>query len=223
VVISGVLALGLVGGVACGRAPRAALVRRARTRQSVLREVWPDAVDDLASAVRAGLSLPEALGALSVRGPEVLRPAFARFGEEHRATGSFNRCLDRLAASLADPTADQVVETVRLAREVGGSDLGLVLRTLSAFLREEARTRAELETRQSWAVNGARMALVAPWAVLALLAAGSSATVDAYNRPAGVLVLGIGGGVSLLAYRLMRALGRLPEPPRVLRSTQAAT
>ena len=41
-----------------------------------LREVWPEAVDDLASAVWAGLSLPEALTLLGARGPEQLRSAF---------------------------------------------------------------------------------------------------------------------------------------------------
>jgi tight adherence protein B len=217
--LSGVLAVGAVAGIAAARAPRALLVRRARARQGLLREVWPDAVDHLNSAVRAGMSLPEALAALSSDGPEDLRPAFARFAEDVRATGSFSLCLDRLAAALADPTADQVIETVRLARDVGGSDLGGVLRTLSAFLREESRTRAELETRQSWNINAARLALVAPWAVLALLAAGSRSTVDAYNRPGGLVVLCVGSAVSLLAYRLMLAVGRLPDPPRVLRAS----
>ena len=45
-----------------------ALVRRRRAQRRVeLREVWPEAVDNLASGVRAGLSLPEALrGAISI-------------------------------------------------------------------------------------------------------------------------------------------------------------
>src|SRR3712207_7769024 len=54
------------------------------------REVWPEVVDNLASAVRAGLSLPEALSALAVRGPDVLRPAFARFAADHRSSGRFS-------------------------------------------------------------------------------------------------------------------------------------
>ena len=59
---------------------------------------------------------------------------------------------------------DRLVESLRIAREVGGTDLGHLLRTLSGFLREDARTRAELETRQSWTVNAARLAVAAPWA-----------------------------------------------------------
>ena len=121
------------------------------------------------SGVRAGLSLPEALTQLGVRGPEQLRPPFRRFGEDYRATGRFDECLDRLKAALADPVGDRIVEALRMAREVGGTDLGRLLRTLSAFLREDARTRAELETRQGWTVNAARLAVAAPWVVLLLL------------------------------------------------------
>lgn len=215
--------LALAGGVAAGLAPRALLRSRARDRRGLLRELWPDVVDNLASAVRAGLSLPEALSQVGVRGPETLRAAFRRFGEDYRATGSFGACLDRLEEALSDPVADRVCETLRMAREVGGSDVGTVLRTLSAFLREDARTRAELEVRQGWTVNAARLALASPWAVLVLLASGSSGVVRAYNSASGALVLLLGGGVSVLAYRVMLAVGRLPEEIRVLRRRPAGT
>ena len=71
------------------------------------------------------------------------------FADDYRPTGRFHDCLDRLKDRLADPVGDRLVETLRIAREVGGTDLGRLLRTLSAFLREDARTRAELETRQA--------------------------------------------------------------------------
>lgn len=203
-------------GAFAAYAPVALVRHRQRQRQVELRELWPDVVDNLASAVRAGLSLPEAVGQVASRGPEALRPAFAAFAEDYRATGRFGDCLDRLKSTLADPVGDRIVESLRLAREVGGTDLGRLLRTLSQFLREDARTRAEIETRQGWTVNAARLALAAPWIVLGLFALRPGA-VAAYNSVAGVLVLAIGGGVSLLAYRLMIRIGRLPSEPRVLR------
>lgn len=199
-----------------GAAVPVGLVRRGRRRRAVdLRELWPEAVDNLASGVRAGLSLPEALAALGERGPEPLRPAFAAFGVDHRASGRIADCLDRLKERLADPVADRVVETVRLAREVGGTDLGVVLRALSAFLREDARTRAELEARQSWTVHAARLAVAAPWLVLLLLGTQPS-TLDAYDSRGGLLVLAVGGLACLVAYRLMVRIGRLPAERRVL-------
>jgi tight adherence protein B len=194
-----------------------ALVRRRRAQRSIeLRELWPEAVDNLASGVRAGLSLPEALTALGVRGPEQLRSPFRRFGEDYRASGRFNESLDRLKVALSDPVGDRVIEALRMAREVGGTDLGRLLRTLSQFLREDARTRAELETRQGWTVNAARLALAAPWLILLMLSTKPQA-VAAYKQPAGAVVLLGGGAVSFLAYRIMIRIARLPTERRVLK------
>lgn len=187
-----------------------------RRRQDELRAVWPDAIEHLASGVRAGLSLPEAIGQLATQGPESLRPAFATFDADYRTSGRFNESLDTLKEVLADPVGDRVVETLRLAREVGGSDLGRLLRTLAGFLRDDARVRGELESRQSWTVNAARLAVSAPWVLLVLLGT-RPAAVDAYNSAAGALVLTFGAVVSFVAYRLMMRLGRLPTETRVLR------
>lgn len=197
-------------------APVVVVRRMRKRRQSVLRELWPEAIDNLASAVRAGMSLPEGLAALAVRGPMELRPPFGRFAASYRVSGRFDDCLDTLKDDLGDPVGDRVCETVRVAREVGGSDLGTVLRTLSELLRADARTRAEIETRQGWVINAARLAVAAPWLVLLLLGS-QSQTLDVYDTPGGTLLLAVGAAVCLLAYRVMLHIGKLPEDQRVLR------
>jgi tight adherence protein B len=188
---------------------------RARRRQRELAEVWPEAVDNLASAVRAGLSLPDALAGLSVRGPEPLRAAFAAFSLDYQVTGRFGESLDRLKDRLADPVGDRVVEGLRVAREVGGGELGRLLRNLSGYLRDEARTRSEMESRQAWTVNGARLAVAAPWLVLLMMSFQSS-VIRRYASPAGTLVLLFAAATCLVAYRLMMRLGRLPTERRIL-------
>jgi tight adherence protein B len=213
---TGTVTVSLVFGVFGFALPAVQVRRLAVRRRADLREVWPEVVDNLASAVRAGLSLPEALSALSTRGPEALRAPFARFAADYRSSGRFSACLDRLKDDLADPVGDRIVETLRVAREVGGSDLGRVLRTLAGFLREDARARAELETRQGWVVQAARLAVAAPWVVLLLLAT-QSTTLSAYDSPAGSALLVGGAAVCLVAYRLMLRIGRLPQDVRVLR------
>jgi tight adherence protein B len=214
--VSGAWPVGAVFGVMAGAAPVALLKGRARRRHAEFRELWPDVVDNIASAVRAGLSLSEALAQVGERGPEALREPFRRFGADYASTGRFADSLDRLKARLADPVGDRVVEALRIAREVGGGDLGRLLRSLSAFLREDARTRSELESRQSWTVNGARVAVAAPWLVLAMLSFQRD-VIARYNSPTGALILVAGAAVCVLAYRLMLRIGRLPEPERVLR------
>lgn len=196
--------------------PVVAVKWRARRRTAMLRRLWPDVVDHLRSAIRAGLSLPEALIQLGEKGPEELRPVFRDFGSDYRAGGQFDASLNQLKQRLADPVADRIIEALRLTREVGGSDLGKLLGTLAEFLRESARTRSELEARQSWTVNAARLAVAAPWIVIVLLASRPEA-VAAYNTPMGAAVLLGGLVVSLVCYSIMLRIGALPDEERVLR------
>jgi tight adherence protein B len=213
--VSGTPPVAIAFGVMGGYLPVALVAGRARRRLREFAEVWPEAVDNLASAVRAGLSLPDALGGLGTRGPEPLREAFDQFALDYQVSGRFGECLDRLKARLADPTGDRVVEGLRVAREVGGGELGRLLRNLSGYLRDDARTRSEMEARQAWTVNGARLAVAAPWLVL-LFMTFQSEVIRRYSSPAGVVVLAVGAATCLVAYRLMMRIGRLPTERRIM-------
>ncbi|WP_026555481.1 type II secretion system F family protein [Arthrobacter sp. 35W] len=210
------LPIALCFGLFSAYLPLAAARWRARRRSALLRELWPDVVDHLRSAIRAGLSLPEGLIQLGEKGPPELRSVFADFGADYRSSGQFDASLERLKDRLADPVADRIVEALRLTREVGGSDLGRLLGTLSEFLRDNARTRSELEARQSWTVNAAKLAIASPWLVLMLLATRPEA-IGAYNSAAGWVVLIGGLVVSVICYRVMLRIGALPADERVLR------
>jgi len=201
--------VGAVGPVSLRR-------RRAAARQRAVRQAWPDAVDHLLACVRAGLALPEAVADVGRNGPEPLRPQFARFADDFRVTGAFAPSLDALQDRLADPVGDRVCAALRVAREVGGTDLGRLLSTLSAMLREQDRIRGEIEGRQGWTVTAARLAVSAPWLTLALLCTRPEA-VTAYASPAGAVVLVLVAGASALAYATMRRVSRLPIDGRLAR------
>lgn len=206
-----VLALGAAGlGAAV---PLAVLSARARALRKMLRLAWPDLVDHLVSGIRAGLPLAEAVGALAEVGPVETRVAFRTFERRAMGSGNLASALDGLKADLADPIADRIVETLKMAREVGGSELPSVLRALATSLRADAAVRSEVEARQSWVRGAARLGVVAPWVVLLLLASRPEAAA-AYNSPAGWVLLGVGLAVTVVAYRVMIALGRLPEERR---------
>ena len=213
--LTGAAPIALCFGLFAGALPWVALNWQAKRRQTALREIWPDAIDNLRSAVRAGLTLPEALAQLAERGPMELQDAFASFANDYRSGARFTDALDRLKQTLSDPTADRLIAALRVTREVGGADIGRLLETLSDFLRDDSRTRAELEARQSLTVNGARLAVVAPWAVLLLLATQPEAAA-AYQSVAGLVLLLGGIAVSVVCYRLMLRIGALPAERRVL-------
>lgn len=211
-----VVALAPVAAAVAATVPVLVLRARAAARRRALRAVWPDVVDHLLSGVRAGLSLPQAVAALADSAPEPVRAPFRAFRRDYLRTAQFTECLDSLKATLADPVADRIIETVRMAREVGGTELPTVLRSLSQYLRADAAVRAEVDARQSWVRTAARLGVVAPWIVLLMLGTRPEAAA-AYNSAGGAVLVVGGLAATLVAYRLMIALGRLPEEGRWFR------
>jgi tight adherence protein B len=214
--LSGVTAVAVAAALAGLAAPYVVAGWRAGSARKAHRGAWPDIVDHLVSAVRSGSSLPDAVAALSRAGPPDLRSAFSAFERDYGATGSFSVSVDGLKERLADPTADRILEILRMSREVGGSELTAVLRNLSSYLRQEAAIRGEAEARQSWVVNAAKLAVAAPWLVLVLLSTRPEAAA-AYNSAGGGALIAGGVAVSLVAYRVMMRLARLPEERRWFR------
>ncbi|MDQ3646463.1 MAG: type II secretion system F family protein [Actinomycetota bacterium] len=210
---SAVIALALAMGAAWAPIVWARGRRARRSRR--FREAWPDAIATLIASVRAGVSLPEACSALAERGPEDLRPGFSAYTAAYRSSGSFQASLARLADDLADPIADRVVAAFVLAHAVGGTDLVRLLRTLGDFVREDLRVRKEIEARWSWTVTAARVAAAAPWIVLLLMSTRPEAAA-AYNSAAGAIVVALGALATLIGYRLMLAVARLPEERRII-------
>lgn len=211
--VAPVAALALVAAVAGVIAPFAWLRMRRTRLLRVRRGLWPDVCDLLIASVRAGMSLPDAVASLADSAPAELRPAFAGFARDMAASGHFDSSVLRLKTTLADPVADRIVETLRMARQVGGTELTPVLRALAASVRADASLRAEVESRQSWIRGAAVLGVVAPWIILALLAMRPEGA-RAYATPTGIALILCGAAVSVVAYRLMIRLGRLPEPRR---------
>lgn len=211
-----VLALAPAAAAVGAVTPLLVLRARAAARRRALRAVWPDVVDHLLSGIRAGLGLPEAIGSLAETAPEQVRGAFLAFRRDYARTARFGESMDALKTTLADPVADRIVETLRMAREVGGTELPSVLRALSHYLRADATVRGEVEARQSWVRTAARLGVAAPWIVLLMLGTRPEAQA-AYNSPTGVVLIVGGLAATLVAYRIMVAIGRLPEEGRWFR------
>jgi tight adherence protein B len=196
--------------------PKRAISQKPFTKHSKLpADVWPDVVDDLASAIRAGLSLPQAVIELCNSGPVQLRPAFQLCRDQYQATGDFIAGLNLIAQNLEDPQADKFVASLQIAHEVGGADLGVLLRTLSEVMREELVLRGEIVARQSWTVNGAKLAVAAPW-VTALVLSTRDTAANVYLSASGIRMLAICAMVSVLAYIAMMKIAELPAEKRLL-------
>jgi tight adherence protein B len=214
--LTGLTAIAALALVTAALAPWTIAGVRARARRQAVRGLWPEVVDHLVASIRAGMPLPDALASLAERGPAPLRPGFRRFEERWRRTGIVGPALDDLKEHFADPTADRLIEVLRMAREVGGTELPGVLRDLAVHLRQDLALRAEVEARQGWVTNAGKLGLAAPWVVLGLLATRPEAA-TAYGTPQGTLLLLGAAALTVVAYRVMVAIARLPEDRRWFR------
>lgn len=213
-VLTGLPVVGAMALVVGAYVPTALRSRQRKRQKAVRAHAWPEVIDSLVSAVRAGMSLPEALSSIGSRGPDCLRSEFVAFADDYRTTGQFDTAIANLRDRLADPVADRVCEAMLVAREVGGSDLGQMLRTLSDFVRQDLRLRDEAIARRSWTVNGARLAVAAPWIVLVLLSS-QPEVVDAYRSAEGMVVLSAAAVICVFAYWLMSRIAELPTQGRL--------
>lgn len=212
--LTGLVAIAAVPAFVVATLPRAYYARTRAKRLAAVQESWPDGVRDLLASIRSGASLPAALEDLARHGPQPLREAFQGFGVYSRSLGVVP-ALEMVRDDLADPTSDRVIEVLVLAHERGGAVVGEILSDL-----------AEAATRDSWAAEqirgevlehkiNSRVVFVLPWVVLVAMTARSGAFREFYSTSAGVLVVAVGGIMSLIGIFIASRLGAVPSEPRV--------
>ena len=185
------------------------------TSKQIFSTHWPDVVDDLHSAVRAGLSLPQAIQEIADNGPFEVREIFQIATDQYKYNGDFQKAMLMIGHNVNDPTCDKFISALVVAQELGGSDLGKLLTALAESLRADLAVRGEIKARQSWTVNGARLAVAAPWLTVLVLS-GHPETRQMYLSASGIHLLILCAIFSFAAYFGMERIGRLPAESRIL-------
>lgn len=196
----------LIGGVGVVRS-------RIERRERALRAVWPGLVDHLRQAVRSGSSVGEAVWSLADHVPEELVPAFQHYRKRLDGGMSVANCLTALKGDIANPVSDRIMESLRMAHEVGGLELPRILSDLQTSIRADWQVREDALAKQAWIRSASKLGVSAPWLVLVMLS-GRAETQASYQSPLGVALLLTGAGVSAIAYRMMKKLGSLPDEKR---------
>ena len=182
--------------------------------EAALISAWPEVIDHLMSGIQSGLSLTESLAGLSNRGPEILRPAFSEFRDALYGSGDLTKAIEDLKHKFSHHGSDQIFEALLISKELGGSELLQILRTLGDFLRQDHALRREIEVKHGWIKGSAHISAAAPWILLLLLSTQPS-TAIAYSTTTGAVILIAGLAMTGIAYIWMNRLGRLPQTPRV--------
>lgn len=209
-----VLPVAFLGAVlVCG----AVLEGRRSARRRAARALWPDIIDSLRSALRSGATVAEAFIDVADRVPERWREPWRECADELQRGVRFEIAARRLKRVVADPTADTIIESLIVAREVGGTELPRIVASVAGTVRAEARIRNDVRSRQSWVRHAARLGVSAPWIVLGMIV-GRAETRDAFSTVSGSLIIIAGFGATVVAYFVMAGISAIPEQKRRLAS-----
>lgn len=213
-VVTGTPLVAMVPAGAVAALPRAYFARRRALRLRRVQEAWPDGLRDLLASITAGRSLPQALATLASSGPLPLQEAFERFPLLSRMLGTVP-ALEVVKEELADPTSDRVVEVLILAQERGGQIVRDILEDLVATTTRDLKVQEEIETEGLEMKINARVVLVLPWIVLVALTIRAGPFRDFYQSGGGLVVVALGGALSVVGYFVISRLGRSQYERRV--------
>ena len=213
--ISGVWVVAAPPSVLISLLPRFYFARVRTRRLSEVRKAWPDGIRDVIGGVSSGMSVQRAVENLARSGPAPLREAFGRFPMLARALGVVP-ALESIKEDLADPTSDRVIEVLMIAHERGGVLIPEILRDLADSTSMDLAATEEEQTEALEQRINARVVFMLPWLVLVALTFRPGPFRAFYSSPAGMVVVAIGAGLSLLGIAVISRLSRPQEEPRVL-------
>ncbi len=134
---------GIAGMLAGGSLPWLWVSRRRAARLGRFEEEFPEAVDLLARATRAGHPFSSGIGMVGTEGPKVVAEEFRRVSEEHRYGMSIEDALWGMADRVELMDVRIFTTAVLIQREVGGN-LAEILDKIGETIRARFAIRRQL-------------------------------------------------------------------------------
>ena len=126
-------------------APYLMVLRRRSKRLAKIEEQFPEALDSLARAVRAGNALSAALDLLARESPQPLAAELRRTANQRSLGGNWDLALEGLAERVPIPEVSVFVGALQLQTRAGGK-LHEVLAKLADTMREAAALKGEIRS-----------------------------------------------------------------------------
>ncbi|HXF73268.1 MAG TPA: type II secretion system F family protein [Actinomycetota bacterium] len=167
-----------------------------------------DVVAAVAAALRAGLSLPQALSYAAEEAEGPIRSRLEEAVERVRYGERLDAALSRWAAGGGED--DRLVCAALLMHRRTGGDLPAVLDRIAATLRERAAARAELRSLTAQArLSGAVLGLLPVGFFLFLALTSPSDIAAALRSPSGRAAIGAGLALQAVAFAWIRRILRV--------------
>ncbi len=199
-IVLSLAALAALGAYALGARER----RRRRIETQAL-----DAMQLLASGLRAGYSVPQAIALVARHSPEPTASEFGLTGQEISVGVQLADAIRRLATRTANSDYELVSIIVRVQHEVGGN-LAQVLDSVGDTLRERFELRRQVNALTAQQHMSSVVLTLLPFGLLTLLFVMDRSFVDPlFTNPIGRLILAGAGAMVLTGWTIMRSVARV--------------
>jgi tight adherence protein B len=168
-----------------------------------------DAMQLLASGLRAGYSVPQAITLVARHSPEPTASEFGLAGQEISVGVQLADALRRLATRTANSDYELVAIIVRVQNEVGGN-LAQILDSVGDTLRERFELRRQVNALTAQQRMSSIVLTLLPLGLLCILFVMDRSFVDPlFTNPIGRLMLAGAGAMVLIGWSIMRSVGRV--------------
>ncbi|MPV37020.1 type II secretion system F family protein [Georgenia subflava] len=184
-------ALAVVLAVAAPLVAKVYLGRLAARRQQAFADQLDDSLQLMASNLRAGHSLLQALDSVAREAEEPTSVEFARIVNETRVGRPLARALEEVSQRMASEDFDWVTQAIAINREVGGN-LAEVLDGVGHTIRERGRLRRQVSALSAEGRLSALILMALPFGITAFLAVANPAYLAAFTESVlGYALIGI--------------------------------
>jgi tight adherence protein B len=203
----GLLLLLLAGGAAS--APLAVVFSRRQRRLARFEELFPDAIDLLARAVRAGHAFTTAFELIANETPDPLASEFRIAFDQQNLGMPLREALENLTSRVPLPDVLFFVSALQIQRESGGN-LAEILDKLSYVIRERFKILRQVKVFTA----EARMSLyiltaVPPITALLMFFVNRTYIMELFSTPIGQKMLATGIVLQVMGFFVMKQITRL--------------
>jgi tight adherence protein B len=197
--------IGLLVGMCLFVVPWLLIRRAARRRRERIEEQLADAMVSFSSAVRSGLSLPQALEILSQQCPAPIQQEFRQIFGEYRMGKTLEVCLREAKQRLESQNFALFAAALEASRQSGGR-LNETVERIAISVRELQRLERKLQAETAQARKSAMYKACAPPIILVVyyLFFDPLQTTRLFTEPMGLMMLGTAATLNIAAYLIAR-------------------
>jgi len=196
----------IAGAIGVAFLPYGYILRAREKRFRAFRDAFPDVLDSMARALRAGYPLPAAVDMVAADSPEPISAELKKASAEANLGMGWARALENLARRVPILEVNVFISAVVLHARTGGK-LGEVLTGVAENMREAISLQGEVRALAAHGKLTGAILTVLPVAIAAMMAVFSPGyMLTLYNHPWGKTLIAAAIGCLVLAQVVIRKI-----------------